>query len=76
MIAFPRATQFGRVLTLYLKICHKKKPILYLIDAMSRLTLGEIIANKKAETVAEVVMRRWIGSGYPCQATFHSDNGG
>ena len=78
VIAFPRATQVGQVLTLDLKIRTKKgkKDILYLIDGFSRLTLGELIPNKKPGTVAEVITRRWVGGGYGVPATLHSDNGG
>ena len=76
VVAFPRATQFGEILSLDLKIRDKKKDILYLIDCFSRLTLAEMIKDKKAITIAEVVMRRWVGSGYPLPACLHSDNSG
>ena len=76
VVAFSRATQVGQLLTLDLKIRHGKKPILYIIDGFSRLTLAEIIPNKYPRIVAEVLVRKWIGGGFPGPATLHSDNGG
>ena len=76
VVALPRASQFGEVLTLDLKLRHKKRPILYMIDAYTRLTLGEIIENKECETVTCAIMKRWVGGGYPAPTTIHSDNGG
>ena len=76
VVGFPRADRLGQVLSLDLKLRHKKKPILYMIDCYSRLTLGQIIPNKTCEAVSLAVMRRWVGGGYPAPATFHSDCGG
>ena len=40
------------------------------------MTLAEIIEDKRAETVTETVVRRWIGGGYGIPGAIHSDNGG
>ena len=76
VVAFPRATRFNELLSLDLKLRHLKKPILYMIDTFSRLTLAEIIPNKKAMTVSEAIVRRWVGGGHGAPAGIHSDNGG
>ena len=76
VVAFPRTNAFNQLLTLDLKIRHKKKSILYMIDDFTKLTLGELIPNKKAETVAGVVVRRWVGSGYGRPRGIHTDGGG
>ena len=75
VVAFPRATCFAEIVTLDLKIRHKKRPILYLIDMFTRFTVASILKDKTAATVAEVVMTKWVGSSYPVPACFHSDNG-
>ena len=75
VVAMPRATRLNQLMTLDLKVRHKKRPILYIIDCFTRLTVAEIIENKKPKTVAEVIIRRWVGSGYGAPATIHSDNG-
>ena len=75
VVAMPRATRLNQLMTLDLKVRHKKRPILYIIDCFTRLTVAEIIENKKPKTVAEVIIRRWVGSGYGTPAAIHSDNG-
>ena len=34
--------------------------ILYVIDMFTRFTVGVFINNKKAETVSEALLRKWI----------------
>ena len=62
VVAMPRATRLNQLMTLDLKVRHNKGPILYIIDCFTRLTVAEIIPNKRPKTVAEVIIRRWVGS--------------
>lgn len=55
--------QFGQVLTFDKKFQHKKELILSMIEGMSRLTLTQVILDRREETVVQVVVRRWIRSG-------------
>ena len=76
VVAMPRAFKFNDMLTLDLKVRHKKKPILYMIDAATRFTLAEIIEDKHPSSVTEAIVRKWVGGGYGSPSIIHSDGGG
>jgi hypothetical protein len=60
IVALPRATKFNEVVTLDLVISMKEKPILFMIDWHSRLTIGTVIPNKKCESVVKAIIK-WVG---------------
>ena len=79
--ACPRATKFNEVVTLDLK--DYKDPdnkdnryILYIIDMFTRLTVGVFIPDKKPETIANKILKHWVGAGFCLMGFLHSDLGG
>ena len=76
VVALPRASKFNDMLTLDLKIRHNKRPILYMIDAATRMTVGEIIENKNPSSVSDAIIQKWVGGGYGAPSLLHSDGGG
>jgi len=50
LVAIPRATDFNSIVTLDLKEMGKSY-ILWIVDAFSRVLVGAIIKDKKAETI-------------------------
>lgn len=75
VVSLPRATEFNQVLTLDLKFRPDEKPILYMIDMFSRLTLGDYVKDKRPENIAAKVIERWIGNGMGLPAMIHTDGG-
>ena len=80
-VACPRATKFNEVVTLDLK--DFKDPenkdnryILYMIDMFSRMTVGVFIPDKNPETIANKILKHWIGAGFCLMQFIHSDLGG
>ena len=64
------------MVTLDLVLGAKVKPILFLIDWHSRLTVGREIPNKRSESVAKVILKCWVGVGYGAPGCLYSDQGG
>ena len=58
-----------------IEIRNEKNPILYMVDKFTTMTVGTIIKNKKAETVAEAIILNWLKAGYGSPECLHSDNG-
>ena len=76
VVALPRARRFNQVVTMDLVLGAKVKPILFLIDWHSRLTVGREIPNKFPESVAKVILKFWVGVGYGAPGCLYSDQGG
>ena len=72
----PLGIAFNHTIVVDLKIFQKKdKIILYIIDAYSRFTMAIPVPDKKAESIVQPIMDRWILNlfGPPAQILF--DNG-
>ena len=54
----------------------KVKPILFLLDWHSRLTVGREIQNKFPESLVKVILKFWVGVGYGVPGCLYSDQGG
>jgi hypothetical protein len=76
IVALPRATKFNEVVTLDLVISMNKKPILFMKDCHSRLTIGTIIPNKKCESVVKAIIKCWVGVAFGVPGCLFSDQGG
>ena len=74
VVALPRATRRNQIVTMDLKEYEDGRYILYVIDMFTRFTVGVFINNKKAETVSEAVLRKWI-SVFGVMEMHHSDGG-
>ena len=48
--------------------------ILYMIDMFTRFIVGAFIGNKRAETISEALLRKWI-SVFGVIEMLHSDGG-
>jgi len=75
-----RATGFNQVVTLDLKVHGSSEYILWCVDDATRFIRGEVIKDKKPETILDSLERAWIigrgaGLGLP-KKYFFSDNGG
>ena len=72
-VAIPRATDFNSIVTLDLKEMGKNY-ILWMVDAFSRVLLGAVIKDKKAETILEKLELEWCNKfGFP-SVGFYADN--
>ena len=67
VVALPRERKFNEVVTLDLVLKENQKPILFIIDWHSRLTVGVVAPNKRTETTAKAILKLWIGVGYGIQ---------
>ena len=75
MVAIPRATDFNSIVTLDLKEMGKSY-ILWMVDAFSRVLVGAVIKDKKAETILEKLELEWCNKyGFPLVG-YNADNGG
>ena len=77
-IALPRASKPNEVVSLDLKEFESGEHsyILYAVDLFSRLTVATFIPNKRADTVAEGVLKIWISQpGLGPMDTLHTDRG-
>jgi transposase InsO family protein len=83
-VGLPKARDVNDVVSLDLKIFKKdgKKEIgiLYIHDEFSKLIKGQVINDKKKETIVKGIENKWIigdgaGPGHPLRGYF-SDNGG
>ena len=74
VVALPRATRRNQIVTMDLNEYGDGRYILYVIDMFTRFTVGVFINNKKAETVSEFVLRKWI-SVFGVMEMLHSDGG-
>ena len=52
------------MVTLDLVISMREKPILFMIDWHSRLTIGAVIPNKKCESVVKAIIKCWVGVAF------------
>lgn len=73
--SLPKADGRNQIVTLDLKECTQEGGyIFYLIDAFTKYTIAEKIPDKKASTIASVILKRWISTvGTP--KFFHKDGG-
>ena len=83
-VGLPKAADINEVVSIDLKILKKsgKKEvaILYLHDEFSKLIRGQVVNDKKADTIIKAIENKWIivwgiGPGHPTRG-FFSDNGG
>ena len=83
-VGLPKAGDINEVVSIDLKILKKsgKKEvaILYLHDEFSKLIRGQVVNDKKADTIIKAIENKWIvgggiGPGHPSRG-FFSDNGG
>ena len=83
-VGLPKAKDVNDVVSMDLKIVKKsgksEVAILYLHDEFSKLIKGQVINDKKAETIIKGIESKWIigggaGPGHPSRG-FFSDNGG
>jgi len=73
--SLPKVDGRNQVVTLDLKECPSKSGyILYIIDSFTRYTVASFIPDKKASTVAKVVLEKWIAVMGPPR-TWHKDGG-
>ena len=80
-VASPRATKFNEIVTLDLKEYKDpdnkdNKYILYKIDMVTRLTVSVFIPDKRPETIANKILKHWVGAGFYLMDFLHSDLGG
>ena len=78
-VGMPVANSFNVVVGLDLKVLGNGKYILWIVDMFSRAIKGELIENKKPETIVQAIIKSWIigdgfGPGHPVKG-FYSDNG-
>jgi transposase InsO family protein len=78
--SLPRATGFNQVVTMDLKVHSTTEYVLWCVDDATRFIRGEVVKDKKPETILEALERAWIigrgaGPGLP-EKYFFSDNGG
>ena len=78
--SLPCATAFNQVVTLDLKVHSTSEYVLWCVDDATRFIRGEVIKDKRPETVLGALERAWIigrgaGPGLP-EKYFFSDNGG
>ena len=71
-VSIPRATRRNQIVTVDLKEWKDGRYILYVIDMFTRFTVGVFIINKKAETVTEALLNKWI-SVFGTMETLHKD---
>ena len=78
--SLPRATGFNQVVTMDLKVHSTTEYVLWCVDDATRLIRGEVVKDKRPETILDALERAWIigrgiGPGLP-EKYFFSDNGG
>ena len=83
-VGLPKSGDVNEVVSMDLKIFKKSNKkeigILYLHDEFSKLIKGQVINDKKKETIVQGIENKWIlggggGPGHPSKG-FFSDNGG
>ena len=74
-VTIPRALDFNSIVTLDLKEMGKKY-ILWMVDAFSRVLLGAVMKDKKAETLLEKLELEWCNRVGFTLVRFYADNGG
>ena len=75
LVAIPRATDFNSIVTLDLKELDKKY-ILWIVCTFTRMMIGVVLKDKKAETILKRLELEWcMKFGYP-SVGFYGDNGG
>ena len=83
-VGLPKANDVNDVVSIDLKILkktgNKEVAILYLHDEFSKLTKGQVVNDKKPDTIIKAIENKWIigggiGPGHPSRG-FFSDNGG
>jgi len=78
--SLPRASGFNQVVTMDLKVHSTTEYVLWLVNDAPRFIRGEVVKDKKPETILNALERAWIigrgaGPGLP-EKYFFSDNGG
>ena len=74
VVAMNMANDFNQVVSIDLKVWEDKY-ILYMVDVFTRFTVGEVIKDKKPETIVDKIMRHWI-KYFGIMEGIISDNGG
>ena len=83
-VGLPKSKDVNDVVSIDLKIIkkagNKEVAILYLHDEFSKLIKGQVIDNKKPDTIIKAIENKWIvgggsGPGHPSRG-FFADNGG
>ena len=83
-VGLPKSKDVNEVVSIDLKILkksgNKDVAILYLHDEFSKLIKGQVVNDKKADTIIKAIETKWIvgggvGPGHPNRG-FFSDNGG
>lgn len=72
VVAMPRATRRNQIVTVDLKEWEDGRHILYIIDMFTRFTVGAFIKDKKAETISEAILNKWI-SIFGSMEVLHKD---
>ena len=77
-VGFHKATAFNQVVSMDLKV-HANCYILWMVDEATRLIRGQVLQNKRPETIIAAMNKLWIngdgaGPGMP-EKHFYSDNG-
>jgi len=78
--SLPRSSGFNQVVTMDLKVHSMTEYVLWCVDDATRMIRGEVVKDKKPETILGALERAWIigrgaGPGLP-EKYFFSDNGG
>jgi hypothetical protein len=78
--SLPRSTGFNQVVTMDLKCNSDGTYILWLVDDATRMIRGQVVNDKKPETIIDALEAAWvngrgIGPGMP-EKYFFCDNGG
>ena len=78
--SLPRASGFNQVVTMDLKVQGATEYVLWCVDNATMFIRGEVVKDKRPETILEALERAWIigrgaGPGLP-EKYFFSDNGG
>ena len=75
VVSIPRAVRRNQIVTVDLKEWEDGRFIIYAIDMFMRFTVATFIKNKKAETISEALLSKWI-SMFGIMGTLHKDGGG
>ena len=73
VVGMPVATRFNQIIAMDIKFC-KGKPVLHLIDVLTRFSASVVLNSKKSREIIDVIFNHWISIfGFP--GTILSDNG-
>ena len=74
VVGMPIATRFNQTVAMEIKF-YRGKPILHMIDALTRYTSSAFVKSKQAEVIVDTIFKHWI-SLFGTPGKFLSDNGG